>query len=117
MLDNTVHAGGVILDERRIHETAGVMRTNKGEIVTSFELNDCEEASLIKVDLLSTKALSKIRTCMDLLCDYGYAETGSTLRETYENIIGIYNLDRTSPKMWKMVHEGQITSLFQLKAS
>lgn len=66
-------------------------------------------------DLLSTKALSKIRTCIDLICDYGYAETGSTLRETYENIIGIYNLDRTSPEMWKMIHEGRITSIFQME--
>lgn len=70
---------------------------------------------LIKIDLLSTRALSKIRTCIDLLCDYGYAETGNSLRETYENIIGIYNLDRTSPEMWRMTHEGQITSLFQME--
>lgn len=110
-----VHAGGVIIDDKPIYETAGIMRTNNGDLVTSFDLDDCEEVSLIKIDLLSTKALSKIRACLDLLCDYGYVTPGSTLRETYEKVIGVYNLDRTNSEMWEMTWRGEIIALFQME--
>ena len=59
--------------------------------------------------------MDKIHTCLDLICDYGYAERKETLKETYENIIGIYNLERTDEKMWKMVWNHQIQSLFQME--
>lgn len=59
--------------------------------------------------------MDKIHTCLDLICDYGYVERKETLRETYENIIGIYNLERTDEKMWKMVWNHQIQSLFQME--
>ena len=40
---------------------------------------------------------------IDLLCDNGYEEKKETLKETYESLIGIYNLERDDPKMWEMV--------------
>jgi DNA polymerase III alpha subunit len=52
---------------------------------------------------------------IDLLCDYGYAERKPTLKETYEDIIGIYNLEREDEKMWEMVWNHEVTSLFQLE--
>ena len=55
-----------------------------------------------------------MRTCLDLLVEYGYVEKKNTLKETYESVLGVYNLDRTSPEMWKMVWNNNIVSLFQL---
>ena len=65
--------------------------------------------------MLSIEALDKIHNELDLLCDYNYIERKTTLRETYENVIGIYNLERTSLKMWEMVWNHEITSLFQME--
>ena len=65
--------------------------------------------------MLSIEALDKIHNELDLLCDYNYIKQKPTLRETYENVIGIYNLERTSPKMWEMVWNHEITSLFQME--
>ena len=110
-----VHAGGVIIDDKPIYQTAGVMRTNKGDLVTCFDLDSAEKVSLIKIDLLSTKALSKIRVCLDLLCDHGYVEPESSLRDTYEKVIGVYNLDRETPEMWEMVWRNEIIALFQME--
>ena len=42
-------------------------------------------------------------------------ERENTLRETYEKLIGIYNLERDDPKMWQMVWNHEITSLFQME--
>ena len=110
-----IHAGGVIfVDEPFVNSTA-LMRAPDGTICTQFDLHDCEDCSLIKMDLLSVEAMDKMHICLDLLCDYGYVERKSTLRETYENTIGIYNLERESEKMWHMVWNHEIQSLFQME--
>lgn len=110
-----IHAGGVIfVDEPFINSTA-LMRAPDGTIETQFDLHDDEAVSLIKMDLLSVEALDKIHNCLDLLIEYKYIEKKSTLKATYENTIGIYNLERTNPDMWKMVWEHKIASLFQME--
>ena len=79
------------------------MRAPDVIICTQFELHDCEGVSLIKYDALSVEAMNKIHNCIDLLYDNGYTEKKETLKETYESLIGIYNLERDDPKMWEMV--------------
>lgn len=59
--------------------------------------------------------MDKIHTCIDLLCDYGYIERKSTLRETYNSIVGIYTLERYAPEMWDLVLTHKIYSLFQME--
>ena len=53
---------------------------------------------------------------IDLIED-GLIEQKSTLKETYESVIGVYNLDRTSKRMWDMVNNHEIQSLFQMEKS
>ena len=110
-----IHAGGVIFVDEPFTNSTGLMRAPDGTICTAFELHDAEAVSLIKYDALSVEAMDKIHNCIDLLCDYGYAERKATLKETYENLIGIYNLERTDPKMWQMVWNHEINSLFQME--
>lgn len=64
---------------------------------------------------MSVEAIDKIQICIELLAEYGYIERGKTLRETYENCIGIYNLERLAPEMWEMVNNHKINSLFQME--
>lgn len=59
--------------------------------------------------------MDKIHNCIDLLCDYGYVERKDNLKETYEDLIGIYKLERDNPEMWKMVWNHEINSLFQME--
>ena len=91
------------------------MRAPDGTVVTQFDLHDCEAVSLIKYDALSVEAMDKIHNCIDLICDYGYAERKETLKETYESLIGIYNLERDNEDMWKMIWEHKVSSLFQME--
>ena len=110
-----IHAGGIIfVDEPFVNSTA-LMRAPDGTICTQFDLHDCEDCSLIKMDLLSVEAMDKMHICLDLLCEYGYVERKPTLRETYESTIGIYNLERESKEMWHMVWNHDIQSLFQME--
>ena len=110
-----VHAGGIIFVDEDFTESTALMRAPDGTVCTQFDLHDAEDESLIKIDLLSVEALDKIHNCIDLLCDYGYIERRPTLKETYESVIGLYNLEREDPEMWKMVWDHKITSLFQME--
>ena len=109
------HAGGVIFVEDDFTNYTGLMRVPNGDIVTQFDLHDCEDTSLIKIDLLSVEGLDKIHNCLDLLIQNKLVKPGETLKETYEKVIGIYNLEREAPEMWKMVWEHKIQALFQME--
>ena len=54
-----------------------------------------------------------MRTCLDLLVQYGYIEKKDTLRETYEAAIGVYHLNRDNSEMWQMLADNKILSIFQ----
>ena len=110
-----IHAGGVIFVDEPFTESTALMRAPKGEIITQFDLHDAEDTGLIKYDILSVEALDKIHNCIDLICEYGYEVAEPTLKETYEKIIGIYNLEREAPEMWQMCWEHKVMSLFQME--
>ena len=109
------HAGGVIFVDEPFTNSTALMRAPNGDIMTQFDLHDCEDCSLIKYDLLSVEALDKMHICLDLLIGHGYVTPENTLRETYEKVIGIYNLERKDEKMWKMIWNHEIQSLFQME--
>ena len=91
------------------------MKTPDNTTITAFDLHNCEDCSLIKIDILSIEALDKIHNCLDLLIQQGYIEDTGNLKENYERAVGIYNLERNSPEMWKMVWNHEIQSLFQME--
>ena len=109
------HAGGVILVDEPFTNTTALMKTNSGDTITQFDLHQSEEQSLLKIDLLSTEALSKIRTCLDLLVEYGYIDGSLSLRERYEKAIGIYTLERDDLNMWKKLWDHEVISFFQME--
>lgn len=110
-----IHAGGVIFVDEPFTNSTGLMRAPDGTIITAFDLHDCEAVSLIKYDALSVEAEDKIHICLDLLCDAGHIQRQNTLKETYESALGVYNLERDDPKMWEMVWNHKILSLFQME--
>jgi DNA polymerase-3 subunit alpha len=109
------HAGGIIFVDEDFTNSTALMRVPNGDIVTQFDLHDCEKVSLIKIDLLSVEALDKIHVCLDLLEEYGYIQNQGTLKDTYEKYLGIYNIERTNKKMWEMVWNHEIQALFQME--
>ena len=65
--------------------------------------------------MLSVEALDKMHACIDLLCEQGYMDQQSSLRETYEQYLNIYKIERDAPKMWEMVWNHEIQALFQME--
>ena len=110
-----IHAGGVVFKDKDFTESSALMRAPDGTIITQFELHDLEDVSEIKMDLLSIEAADKIQTCLELLIKDGYIKEYPSLRETYENVLNVYKLDRYSKNMWDMVNNHKIISLFQME--
>ena len=110
-----IHAGGVVFTDEDFTESSALMRAPDGTIITQFELHDLEDVSMIKMDLLSVEAADKIHTCLDLLVEQGYIKKYPTLRETYENALGVYKINRDDKEMWDMVQTHKIVSLFQME--
>ena len=109
------HAGGIILTDEPFTEVAAQMKTNSGDIITQFDLHECEKLSLIKFDCLSIEALDKIHACLNLLLDDGKIEWQGTLKDTYEKYLGVYDLERDAEDMWKMLWDHKVISFFQME--
>lgn len=109
------HAGGIILVDEPFTNTAALMKTNSGDIITQFDLHKCEEMSLIKVDLLSIDALDRMYACLELLLKDNVIEWQGSLKDTYEKYIGIYTLERSNLDMWKLLWEHKVMSFFQME--
>lgn len=109
------HAAGIIITDEPFHNSTALMKTRSGDTIVQYDMKDVSEVGLIKIDALTVEALDRIRVCLDLLIEHGYVEPKDSLRETYEDVIGVYNLERDDPKMWEMVANHQVQSLFQME--
>lgn len=109
------HSGGVIFVDEPFTETCSLMRTNSGDKVTCFDLHDAEACSLIKIDLLSTEAESKIQVALELLLKDGMIKWQGSLRKTYEKYFGIKTFERDDIEMWKLLWDHKVLSMFQFE--
>lgn len=109
----SIHASAVYLFNEDFNVHNAMMKAPNGVQITQFNMKDSDYASGLKEDLLTVKALDKLRLCMDLLVEYGHMEWQGSLRKTYDKYLHPDVLDYDSPEMWDMVGRGEITDLFQ----
>ena len=109
-----LHACGLLPTNGSFIEHNAIMKAPNGKWCSQFELHDSEYMGLVKFDALTTDALDRIRTCLDLLLKYGYIEWEEDLKGTYEKYIGLNNLDYDTEEMWQEIGENKISNLFQL---
>jgi len=109
------HAGGVIYDNHDLVDSVALMKSNAGDIITQNDLHKSEAASLIKYDLLGVDYLTKVHTCIDLLIEGGLIEDKGSIKDTYEEYLNIYKIDRTSDKVWNAICNQEVLSIFQFE--
>lgn len=108
-----LHACGMLIVNEDFCEHNAIMKAPNGTLCSQFELHDSEFMGGVKFDALTTDALDRIRTCLDLLLKYGYIDWHNDLRETYEKYVGLNNLDYDTAEMWAEIGENKISNLFQ----
>ena len=87
----------------------------QGESVTAWNMEQSDSQGALKVDILLIDALSKIRSCMDLLLEEGKIEWKGTLRDTYEFYIHPDKLVMEGEEVFKPIYNGVVTNVFQFE--
>lgn len=111
------HASGVILFDEDIYDTAAVMRTPKGALITQWDLHDQEAAGSVKYDFLLTAVQDIIIQTIELLQNDGVIEKDLSLREIYNKYLHPSVLPRDDQKMWDALANGDVLGCFQFDSS
>ena len=89
------------------------MTTPKGEIITQFNLHDCEFVGLTKYDYLVTEVCDKIVKCIELLQKDNLIEPDLTLRQIYEKYLHPNILPIEDESVWDAIDIGKVLNVFQ----
>ncbi len=65
----SIHAGGIIISEKPLHEVAALQMMPKGFPITHFDMYAAEDWGFHKFDVLSQRGLGHIKDCVDLVRD------------------------------------------------
>ena len=107
------HASGVILFDEDPYEFGCFMKTPKGEIITQWDLHNCEACGMTKYDFLVTEVQDKIAETVRLLQKYNKIDSNLTLREVYDKYLHPEVLPLDKKETWKALQEGSVLNIFQ----
>jgi DNA polymerase-3 subunit alpha len=113
----SVHASGVYIFRDGYLAQNAMMKTTGGQYVTQFNMGDSDYQGGLKLDFLTINALDRMRSCMELLLEYGKIEWQGSLRATYEKYLHPDVLEMEDPEMFKLLYEGQINDAFQFDSA
>ncbi len=110
----SVHASGIVISRDPLSNTVPLQRATlragddeykKESIVTQYDMHAILTMGLLKMDFLGLKNLSIIE------------ETLKLIKEKYDKIIDIENLNLEDPHPFKMLAEGKTVGIFQLEGT
>jgi DNA polymerase-3 subunit alpha len=104
-----MHAAGVVIGDEPLWNYVPCFRGKNGEIVTQYNMNDVEQAGLVKFDFLGLKTLTVIETAVRLINE----QRRSKGEEEFD--IGTISMD--DPLVYEMISHGDTTGVFQLESS
>ena len=107
------HASGVILFDEDPYEFGCFMRTPKGEVITQYDLHDCEAAGLTKYDFLVTEVQDKLTQAIKFLQEDGCIEKDMSLREVYNKYFHPNVLQLNRQDVWDAIRDGKVINVFQ----
>ena len=108
------HASGVILFDEDPYEFGVFMKTPKGEIITQYDLHDCEAAGLTKYDFLVTEVQDKLAQAIRFLQADGVIEdNGINLRSVYDRYFHPNVLPIDDERVWKALQNNDVINVFQ----
>ena len=108
------HASGVILFDEDPYEFGCFMKTPKGEVITQYDLHDCEAAGMVKYDFLVTEVQDKLAQAIRFLQEDGEIENdGINLRSVYDKYFHPNVLPIDDKKVWDAIQNGTVINIFQ----
>ena len=107
------HASGVILYDNDPFEHCAFMKTPKGELITQFDLHDCEYLGNTKYDFLVTEVQDKLVEAIELLQEDAVIEKDLSLRQIYDKYFHPNVLPLDDDKIWDALDDVSVLNTFQ----
>ena len=111
------HASGVILFDEDPYEFGCFMKTPKGEIITQWDLHNCEACGMTKYDFLVTEVQDKIAETIRLLQKYNKIDSSLSLREVYNEYLHPETIPLDNEKIWKALQNNSVLNIFQFDSA
>jgi DNA polymerase-3 subunit alpha len=108
-----VHASGIVCVNDDFTNYNSIMKTSKEQVVSAYDLHQSENCGLVKYDFLTVSALDRIRQTFNYLLEDDRIQWQGSLKATYDKYLNPKVINYNEPKMWEMVANGDITSIFQ----
>ncbi len=105
-----VHAAGVVISPFPLDEVVPLQRSNEGQVVTQYTMEDLESLGLLKMDFLGLRNLTTIE------------HTSKLIRNNQDPT---FHIDAIAPDMsteanqktYKLLEKGDLEGIFQLESS
>jgi DNA polymerase-3 subunit alpha len=101
---SSVHAAGVVISPKPLHELVPVALSNKNELTSQYAMNDLEKAGMLKMDFLALTTLTVINDCL------------KSLKLKAEIEIDWNKIPANDPTTMKLFGEGRTEAIFQFES-
>jgi DNA polymerase-3 subunit alpha len=102
---SSVHAAGVVISPKPLHEIVPVAISAKNELTSQYSMNDLEKVGMLKMDFLGLTTLTIIEDCLRSLREKGGVE------------IDWNTLPLNDAKTMQLFSEGRTDAVFQFESS
>jgi DNA polymerase-3 subunit alpha len=117
IINRGIHPAGVFIINDDVCSYNAIMKSKKLVRTSQFELHNSEQFGLIKYDLLTTKALTKIRKTLEFIIEDGLIKPEPTLKETYNKYLHPMKIQYDNPITWELIGNNEVVDLFQFDTS
>lgn len=100
-----VHAAGVIISDEPVDQIVPISKSNDGNVITQFPMEECADMGLLKMDFLGLRNLTMIKKALVMIEE----RTGEK--------IDIDKISLEDPATYDTICSGNLAGIFQLETS
>ncbi len=101
---SSVHAAGVVISPRPLHELIPIAKSTRDELTTQYAMNDLEKTGMLKMDFLALTTLTIISDCI------------KSIEEKLEHKIDWLKVAPNDEKTMKLFADGKTQAIFQFES-
>src|SRR5436190_1992099 len=102
---SSVHAAGVVISPKPLHEIVPVATSAKNEFTSQYEMGDLEKTGMLKMDFLGLTTLTIIADCL------------ASIKDREGVTIDWPTVSLTDPDTMKLFGDGRTDAIFQFESS
>jgi DNA polymerase-3 subunit alpha len=101
---SSVHAAGVVISPKPLHELVPVATSPKNELTSQYEMGDLEKSGMLKMDFLGLTTL------------YDHRRLLASIREREDLEIDWSKVSLNDPETMQLFSDGRTDAIFQFES-